>query len=184
MDSLIPATAAAARTVRPSRPRRDLPQGLDGEIQLRGVTVTPGYWRRADLNREAFTEDGWLRTGDIGHLDADGFLHITGRSKEIVIRGGENIAPVEIENVAYRNPGVKEAAAFDVPDDLMGEELALVCHPNPGTTLTEKELRDHLRLTWPAHKVPRYILVSEIPLPRNVSEKINRLALRKGFVIG
>ena len=69
-----------------------LPSGSDGEIQLRGVTITPGYWRRDDLTEEAFTPDGWLRTGDLGNVDADGFLHITRRIKEIVIRGGENIA--------------------------------------------------------------------------------------------
>ncbi len=98
----------------------------DGEIQLRGVTITPGYWQRDDLTQEAFTPDGWLRTGDLGNVDSDGFLHITGRIKEIVIRGGENIAPIEIENVAYRHPSVKEVAVFGAPDDLMGEELAMV----------------------------------------------------------
>ena len=122
-----------------------LPSEQDGEIQLRGVTVTPGYWQRDDLTQEAFTPDGWLRTGDLGNVDDDGFLHITGRIKEIVIRGGENIAPIEIENVAYRHPSVKEVAVFGVPDDAMGEELAMVCHPQPGSALTEDELRAHLR---------------------------------------
>jgi len=81
-----------------------LPIGAEGEVQLRGVTVTPGYWRMAELTDGAFTDDGFLRTGDLGHVDDDGFLFITGRLKEIVIRGGENISPVEIENVAYRHP--------------------------------------------------------------------------------
>ena len=149
---------------------------------MRGVTVTPGYWQRDGVSAEAFTDDGWLRTGDIGHLDEDGFLHLTGRIKEIVIRGGENIAPIEIENVAYRHTGVKEAAVFGVPDDSMGEELAMVCHPRPGHTLTEAQLRHHLGQTLPAFKVPKYIVISEDPLPRNASEKIHRLALRNGFV--
>jgi long-chain acyl-CoA synthetase len=151
---------------------------------MRGVTVTPGYWRRDDLNTEAFTDDGWLRTGDVGHLDEDGFVHITGRIKEIVIRGGENIAPIEIENVAYRHSHsrVKEVAVFGVPDDAMGEELAMVCHPRPGQTITEAELRDHLGQTLPGFKVPKYIVISEEPLPRNASEKIHRLALRHDFV--
>jgi long-chain acyl-CoA synthetase len=159
-----------------------LPSGQDGEIQLRGVTITPGYWRRDDLTQEAFTPDGWLRTGDLGNIDDDGFLHITGRIKEIVIRGGENIAPIEIENVAYRHPSVKEVAVFGIPDDLMGEELAMVCHPQPGSALTEDELRAHLRNALPTFKVPRYVALTNEPLPRNASEKIHRLALRNSFV--
>jgi long-chain acyl-CoA synthetase len=159
-----------------------LPSGSDGEIQVRGVTVTPGYWQRDDLTKEAFTPDGWLRTGDLGNVDADGFLHITGRIKEIVIRGGENIAPIEIENVAYRHPSVKEVAVFGVPDDLMGEELAMVCHPQPGSALTEDELRTHLSTALPTFKVPKYVALTDDPLPRNVSEKIHRLALRNSFV--
>jgi long-chain acyl-CoA synthetase len=159
-----------------------LPSEQDGEIQLRGVTVTPGYWQRDDLTQEAFTTDGWLRTGDLGNVDDDGFLHITGRIKEIIIRGGENIAPIEIENVAYRHPSVKEVAVFGVPDDAMGEELAMVCHPQPGSALTEDELRTHLRDTLPTFKVPKYLALTDDPLPRNVSEKIHRLALRNSFV--
>jgi long-chain acyl-CoA synthetase len=159
-----------------------VPSGSDGEIQLRGVTITPGYWQRDDLTEEAFTPDGWLRTGDLGSVDADGFLHITGRIKEIVIRGGENIAPAEIENVAYRHPSVKEVAVFGVPDDAMGEELAMVCHPQAGSALTEDELRQHLRDALPTFKVPKYVALTNEPLPRNASEKIHRLALRNGFV--
>ena len=159
-----------------------LPSEQDGEIQLRGVTITPGYWQRDDLTQEAFTPDGWLRTGDLGNIDDDGFLHITGRKKEIVIRGGENIAPIEIENVAYRHPLVKEVAVFGVPDDLMGEELAMVCHPQPGSALTEDELRQHLLNALPTFKVPKYLGLTDKPLPRNASEKIHRLALRDSFV--
>ena len=159
-----------------------VPSGSDGEIQLRGVTITPGYWQRDDLTEEAFTPDGWLRTGDLGSVDADGFLHITGRIKEIVIRGGENIAPAEIENVAYRHSSVKEVAVFGVPDDAMGEELAMVCHPQAGSALTEDELRQHLRDALPTFKVPKYVALTDEPLPRNASEKIHRLALRNGFV--
>jgi long-chain acyl-CoA synthetase len=159
-----------------------VPSGSDGEIQLRGVTITPGYWQHDDLTEEAFTSDGWLRTGDLGSVDADGFLHITGRIKEIVIRGGENIAPAEIENVAYRHSSVKEVAVFGVPDDAMGEELAMVCHPQAGSALTEDELRQHLRDALPTFKVPKYVALTNEPLPRNASEKIHRLALRNGFV--
>ncbi|CAN5257298.1 class I adenylate-forming enzyme family protein [soil metagenome] len=155
----------------------------EGELQLRGVTVTPGYWQLDELTRDAFTVDGWFRTGDLGRLDEDGFLHITGRSKEIVIRGGENIAPVEIENVAYRHAAVKEVAVFGVPDDAMGEELVLVYYENPwSTTLTEGQLRSLLNAHLPAFKVPKYIRLSEQPLPRNASEKIHRAAVRSEFL--
>jgi long-chain acyl-CoA synthetase len=154
----------------------------EGEIQLRGVTTTPGYWRRDDMTREAFTTDGWLRTGDLGYLDGDGFLHVTGRIKEIVIRGGENISPIEIENVAYRHPAVKEVAVFGVADDAMGEELAMVCHPQPDAALTADALREHLRITLPTFKVPKYITLTDKPLPRNASEKIHRLAISRSYV--
>lgn len=157
------------------------PEGED-EIQLRGVTVTPGYWHLDEVTKEAFTPDGWFRTGDLGHVDDDGFLHITGRIKEIVIRGGENISPIEIENVAYQHPSVKEVAAFGIVDDRMGEELALVCYPQHEAGLTEGELRKHLQAALPPFKVPKYITLTDTPLPRNASEKIHRLALRKNFV--
>jgi long-chain acyl-CoA synthetase len=157
---------------------------VNAEVQLRGVTVTPGYWQRDDLTTEAFTADGWIRTGDLGHLDEDGFLHITGRIKEIVIRGGENISPIEVENVAYRHPAVKEVAVFGVPDDAMGEELAMVCYPRSHATLTGDQLRSHLQKSLPSFKVPKYIAISDKPLPRNASEKIHRLALRRSFIAG
>jgi len=163
---------------------RPLPTGAEGEVQLRGITVTPGYWGSQQQTRDAFTTDGWLRTGDIGLVDEDGFVVITGRIKEIVIRGGENIAPVEIENVAYRHPDAKEVAVFGVPDDAMGEELAMVCHRQPGSTLSEHELRAHLASMLPRFKVPKFVQVTDTPLPRNASEKIHRLALRNEFIAG
>lgn len=154
----------------------------DGEIQLRGVTVTPGYWGLDAQTHDAFTSDGWLRTGDLGRVDGNGFLHITGRIKEIVIRGGENIAPAEIEDAAYLHPGVKEVAVVGIPDDVLGEELAMVCHPVAGCELTEAGLREYLSTVLPKFKVPRYITLSDSPLPRNVSEKIHRLAVRQQLI--
>lgn len=126
--------------------------------------------------RERLPHLTWLRTGDLGYLGEDGFLHITGRIKEIVIRGGENISPIEIENVAYRHPAVKEVAVFGVPDDAMGEALAMVCHPRWDAALSEHELRE------PAFKVPKHITLTDAPLPRNASEKIHRLALSLSYV--
>jgi long-chain acyl-CoA synthetase len=157
------------------------PATREGEVQLRGITVTPGYWNRPDLTEQAFTPDGWIRTGDLGHLDDDGFVHITGRIKEIVIRGGENISPIEIENVAYGHDAIKEVAVFGVPDDAMGEELAMVCHLLPDAQLTVGDVRAHLETALPKFKVPKYISISDEPLPRNASEKIHRLALQQRF---
>jgi long-chain acyl-CoA synthetase len=150
----------------------------DGEIQMRGITVTPGYWTPS-ATTEAFTRDGWLRTGDLGHFDAEGFLHVTGRIKEIIIRGGENISPIEIEDAAYRHPAVKEVVVVGVPDDRMGEELAMVCHLHTANSLTAEELRADLATNLPAFKVPRDIILSQEPLPRNASEKLHRLAVRR-----
>jgi long-chain acyl-CoA synthetase len=159
-----------------------LPAGDEGEIQLRGVTVTPGYWNLDETSNSSFTDDGWLHTGDIGRVDNDGFLYVTGRIKEMAIRGGENIYPIEIENAAYRHPAVKEAAAFGVPDTTLGEELAIVCHLQPGATLTENGLRAHLRELLAHFKVPKYITFSPTPLPRNMSEKLHRLELRRRHI--
>ncbi|KUI29321.1 class I adenylate-forming enzyme family protein [Mycobacterium sp. GA-2829] len=160
----------------------DATHGDDGEVQLRGVTVTPGYWRIEAATREAFTADGWLRTGDLGTIDDDGFLHITGRIKELVIRGGENIAPIDIENAAYRHPSVREVTVVGLPDEAMGEELAMVCHPQESAQLDEATLRAHLKEHLPAHKVPRDITITPHPLPRNASEKIHRLAVRNSLL--
>jgi long-chain acyl-CoA synthetase len=159
-----------------------LPDGAEGEIQIRGVTVTPGYWALEELTRQAFAEDGWYRTGDVGRLATDGFLYVTGRIKEMVIRGGENLYPVELENAAYRHPSVKEAAAFGVANARLGEELALVCYLQRDSNLSEAELRGHLAGLLPSHKVPRYIAFTEQPLPRNASDKIHRLEIRNNYV--
>jgi long-chain acyl-CoA synthetase len=159
-----------------------LPDGEEGEIQIRGITLTPGYWGPDQLSRDAFTDDGWYRTGDVGQLEPDGYLYITGRIKEMVIRGGENVYPAEIENAAYLHPAVKEAAVFGVPDPRLGEELALVCYLQPGSVPSEDDLRDYLATVLPTHKVPRYITFTGQPLPRNASEKIHRLEIRNNYL--
>lgn len=161
---------------------RDLPRGDSGEVQMRGITCLSEYWKKPEATAAAFTADGWLRTGDLGYINADGFLFITGRSKEIVIRGGENIAPAEIEQVAYLAPAVQECVVFGVPDERLGEELALVAYCRPGQSITEDALRTVMRERLPSHKVPAYIHFAEEPLPRNASEKLHKLAVRADFL--
>jgi long-chain acyl-CoA synthetase len=163
---------------------RVLPSGEQGEIQFKSVLCMPGYWEKPDANRQVFTEDGWLRSGDIGMLDRDGFMHITGRIKEIVIRGGENIYPGEIENIAYRHDAIQEVVVFGVNDPEMGEALALVCYLRQGSTLDAIQLRQFLGERLAGYKVPKYIAFSAQPLPRNASEKLHKLNVKATFLDG
>ena len=158
---------------------REIDRQSDGEIQLRGVTCLTEYWRNPEATQRAFTQDGWLKTGDLGHINSDGFLFITGRSKEIVIRGGENISPNEIEDAAYQNLAVKECVVFGVADQRLGEELAMVVYLHSGSELEEHALREHLAGRLASFKVPRYITLRNEPLPRNNSEKLDKLACKR-----
>lgn len=153
-----------------------------GEMEVHSVTCTPGYWHKPDANAETFDAQRWMKTGDIGRIDKDGYLHITGRIKEIVIRGGENIYPGEIEQAVYELPQVKENVVFGVPDDAMGEELVLVLHLNPGETMAEDELRSYLKGRLASYKVPRNIRFFNQPLPQNASGKLHKLKTRDIFL--
>ncbi|MEH6634792.1 MAG: class I adenylate-forming enzyme family protein [Halioglobus sp.] len=153
-----------------------------GEIEIFSVGCTPGYWRRPEATAEIFDRQRWMKTGDVGRIDDDGFLHITGRIKEIVIRGGENIFPGEIEKAVYELPQVKENVVFGVPDEAMGEELALVLYLNPGDELTEQELRTYLQSRLATYKVPRHIRFRDQPLPQNASGKLHKLKTREIFL--
>lgn len=159
----------------------ELPIGEAGEIQCRGVTVCAGYWNKPDATADII-DDGWMKTGDIGRLDEDGFLHITGRIKEIVIRGGENIYPGEVENAAYEWDMVQENVVFGVPDAAMGEEMAMIVYPRGGQALTEVELRAHLKERLAGFKVPKYIRVVDQPLPQNASGKLFKRKLQDEFI--
>ncbi len=162
---------------------RPLPDGATGEILIRGPQVTRGYYRDPDATRSAFL-DGWLRTGDLGRRDADGFFYVTGRIKELIIKGGENIAPREIDEVLLRHPAVADAAAVGLPDRHYGQEI-LACvivreERRARGPEDEQSLREELRAFCQAHlghyKTPREIrFVDE--LPRGPSGKVQRLKL-------
>jgi len=150
-----------------------------GEIQVRGETVTPGYWCQPAATAAAFTPDGFLRTGDLAVVDAEGFVTIVDRSKDVVITGGENVYSTEVENVLYAHPAVLEAAMFGVPDAVLGERVAAAVVLRAGMTVSAEELLAFCRQHIAAYKVPREIrfLAS---LPRTGSGKIAKRFLRDG----
>jgi len=153
-----------------------------GEIEVHSVTCTPGYWHKPEANVETFDEQRWMKTGDVGRVDEDGFLFITGRIKEIVIRGGENIFPGEIEQAVYELPQVMENVVFGVPDEAMGEELAMVLYLSPGQALSEADLRAYLQTRLASYKVPRHIQFWDHSLPQNASGKLHKLKTREIFL--
>ncbi len=150
--------------------------GETGEIQCRGETVMMGYYKNPEATAETITPEGWLRTGDLGSIDAQGYISISGRLKEMYKSGGTNVYPVEIEQHLVRHPAVLIAAVVGVPDDRLGEVGFAFVQPNEGRSLDHAELRAHCKGTLADYKVPRYLsLVSE--LPRTSTGKIQRSAL-------
>ncbi len=154
-----------------------LPQGATGEVVIRGRNVTSGYARNPEANAGAFT-DGWFRTGDQGRLDEDGYLVLAGRLKEIINRGGEKISPREIDEVLLDHPGIAQAAAFAMPHDKLGEEVAAVVVLEPGAAATEKEIRAFAAEALADFKVPRRILIAD-EIPKGPTGKVQRVALAR-----
>ena len=152
-----------------------------GELWIWGVMNLSQYWKRPDATAETLT-DGWVHTGDIGHLDDDGYVFITDRQKDMVIRGGENIGCQEVEAVLYEHPKVLEAAVFGVPDERLGETLAAVVVARPGETLADDEVRAFAAEHVAKFKVPDHVWVRAERLPRIASEKIFKRGLREEAV--
>jgi long-chain acyl-CoA synthetase len=156
-----------------------LAQGERGELWICGASVIAGYWRRPEANAETFTE-GWLRTGDVAYFDADGFVFIVDRIKDLIIRGGENIGCGEVEAALLEHPLVLEASVYAIPDKRLGEEVAstLYCIEH----IDEAELRSFLAERLARFKIPRYIHVVDQNLPRIASGKIFKRKLRDDAV--
>jgi long-chain acyl-CoA synthetase len=152
-----------------------LPSGARGELMIRGASMFSFYWNRTDLDAKVFT-DGWFHTGDIAYLDGEGYLFIVDRIKDMIIRGGENIGCVQVEDALLTHPGVHEAAVYAVPDERLGEEVGATVYGEPG--LDAQALRDHLSERLARFEVPRYITISPEPLPRIASGKIFKRQLR------
>ena len=159
---------------------RDLPLGEAGEIWVRGPLVMKGYWNNPKANAAAFS-DGWFRTGDIGFLDADRFITIVDRKKDVIISSGENIYSAEIERVFQAVPGMMEVAAFGVPDARLGERLVIAIVPHPGEALDADALMAFARAHLADYKVPSEILVRPEPFLRNALGKVDKVALRKSY---
>jgi len=163
-----------ARVVAPDG--RALDAGERGEIEVRGANVMAGYHRAPEETARTLRDDGWLRTGDLGYRDADGFYFITGRLKELIIKGGENIAPREIDEALLRHPAVLEAAAVGVPDEHYGQEILACVVAKPDATLDLAELRAHCERELGRYKTPKFLrVVAE--LPKGPSGKVQRLRL-------
>ena len=157
-----------------------LPVGAVGELWVKGPQVVKLYWNKPEATAETF-QDGWLRTGDLARLDEEGFLFIVDRAKDMLIRGGENIYCVEVENVLYDHPDVMDAALVGVPHKTLGEEPAAVVHLKPGGTAGEAELRQWVRERLAAFKVPVEVRFWPEPLPRNANGKILKTELKSVF---
>jgi long-chain acyl-CoA synthetase len=180
-ESAGPAAPVGEMEVRdPADGRTVLSSGSVGELWVKGPQVVKGYWNKPEATAETFV-DGWLRTGDLARVDEEGFLFIIDRAKDMLIRGGENIYCVEVENVLYDHPDVMDAALVGIPHKTLGEEPAAVVHLKSGGTATESELRAFVRARLANFKVPVKVAFWPETLPRNANGKILKTELKKVF---
>jgi len=157
---------------------RTVPLGRVGEICFRGYHVMRGYYGDPEHTAEAIDAAGWLRSGDLGAMDAEGYVTITGRRKEMIIRGGENIYPKEIEDVLFTHPKVAQVAVFGVPDAFYGEEVMAWVKLHAGAAANEQEIRDFCRAGLAHFKVPRHVwFVDEFPM--TVTGKLQKFRMRE-----
>lgn len=155
----------------------EVPQGKEGEISIRGENVTKGYLNNAKANAEAFTQGGFFRTGDQGKKDADGYVFITGRIKELINKGGEKISPIELDNVLAQHPAVSEAVSFAIDDDLYGQEVGVAVVLKDGGSglevLSEQELKDWMQQRVAKFKIPKRVFFTD-NMPKTATGKIQR----------
>lgn len=172
------ATRPMLVSVRNPETFEELPTGQWGEICMFGPMLIRGYWNRPDATAETIV-DGWLRTGDGGYIDDEGFLYIKDRIKDMILRGGENIYCVEVEGSIYEHPAVHEVAVFGVPHDRLGEEVAVAILPKEGQSITAEDLWKFLDGNISSFKVPNHVIIMNEPLPRNAAGKFLKTQLRE-----
>jgi len=158
-----------------------LPTGERGEISIRSAANIKCYWENPEATAALFTADGFVKTGDIGYLDEDGYLFIVDRKKDIIIRGGENIACAEVEAEIYACPAVAEAAVFGIADDRLGEVPVAVVYLHEEDNLTGEQLRTFLEPRIAAFKIPARFIFSDQPLPKLGTGKLDRLAIKAQY---
>jgi fatty-acyl-CoA synthase len=156
----------------------DCPVGTPGELCCRGYNIMKGYYKMPEATAAAIDKDGWLHSGDIGTVDADGYYRITGRIKDMIIRGGENIYPREIEEFLYTMPGVEDAQVVGVPDAKYGEVVGAFVRRAAGSDITEGDIQEYARARMARYKAPKYVFfVDEFPM--TASGKIQKFKLRE-----
>jgi len=159
---------------------KEMPAGEVGEIVIRGGSIMKGYWNRPEATAESVDKDGWFRTGDAGYFDEDGFLYIHDRVKDMIVSGGENIYPAEVENALFNHPAIADAAVVGVPDDKWGEAVKAIVVLKPGAEANAEEIMKWSKTQIASYKVPKSIdFIDE--LPRNPSGKILRRELRAPY---
>lgn len=159
----------------------DLPDNVDGEFVAKGYNIMKGYYKMPEATAAAIDENGWLHTGDLARRDENGYYKITGRIKDMIIRGGENIYPKEIEDFIYTHPKVSDVQVIGVPDKQYGEEIMACVVLKPGEAMTEDELKDYVASHMAKHKVPRYVdFVDSFPM--NAAGKILKYKMREQAV--
>lgn len=154
-------------------------RGVVGEIWIRTPANFRGYHNRPEETAKALTQDGWFKTGDLARMDEEDYVYIVDRIKELIIRGGENISCLEIENRVYQHDAVVEVAVFSVPCELLGERVGLVVFPKEGADLDARELREFIAKDLAAFKVPERIWISPAPLPRLGTAKFDKILIKK-----
>ena len=162
---------------------KPVPTGQSGEIWFFGPMLIRGYWNRPDATAETIV-DGWLRSGDLGRLDADGYVYVEDRVKDMILRAGENVYGAEVESAIYEHPAIHEAAVFGVPHERLGEEVGVAILVNDGMTLTPEELWAFLDAKIAKFKIPTQVVIMTDPLPRNAAGKFLKRELQQHVVKG
>jgi long-chain acyl-CoA synthetase len=153
------------------------PTGEVGEIIVRGPNVMKGYWRQPEQTEQAL-RNGWMHTGDAGYLDADGYLYVVDRTKDMIVSGGENVYSAEVENAVGQHPAVRQCAVIGVPSDKWGEAVHAVVVPREGQTVDPEEIIGHCRSLIAGYKCPRSVEVRQDDLPLSAVGKVDKVTLR------